>query len=77
MENVLMGATMTPFDPSSEGGVVSPDVVSSEKIQEAAASEVSTDSGSDSTFGGVSPIVLLGAGVLAYFLFFKKGKKLF
>ena len=69
MEDVLMGANGTPFDPSTDGGVVAP-----QEVMDAANKAGNEE---QSEMGGISPIVLLGAGVLAYFLFFKKGKKLF
>lgn len=60
-----MGSDGVPFDPSTDGGVVAPDVVAVAKNEEG--NEESSD-----MFGGISPILLVGAGVLAYFLFFKK-----
>jgi len=65
MENVLMGSDGVPFDPSAEGGVVAPDAV-------AVAKNEAGDEESSDMFGGISPMLLIGGGLLAYFLFFRK-----
>lgn len=63
MENVLMGSDGVPFDPSTDGGVVAP-----KEVMDAANSAGNEES------TGLSPMLLLGAGLLAYFLFFNKKK---
>ena len=68
MENVLMGADAVPYDPSTEGGVVAPDSVAVAQNEAGAAEQ----SESSDMFGGISPMLLIGGGLLAYFLFFRK-----
>ncbi len=70
MGDILRQTTQAAVETAKESGV-SP----TQPIKETFVTEETTTE--DSTLGGISPIVLLGAGVLAYFLFFKKGKKLF
>ena len=67
MENVLMGSDGVPFDPSTDGGVVAPDAVAKAQNEAGAAESESAD-----MFGGISPMLLIGGGLLAYFLFFRK-----
>jgi len=67
MENVLMGADGVPFDPSQDGGVVAPDSVAVAQNEAGAAEQ-------EESSAGISPILLIGAGLLAYFLFFNKKK---
>ena len=56
-----MGSDGVPFDPSTDGGVVAPQEVMDAANQQGA-----------EEMQGLSPMLLIGAGLLAYLLFFKK-----